>query len=103
VIEDDGIQWAAYGEFSVFHIFTNPNGRAIKLDAFDPLDYGFEELTTKPKEVIHKLRLAMLINGVDFTGWPGGTVSIDHTAEDIATTAEAFARALHMLRQDGEI
>jgi len=103
VIEDDGVPWAVYGEFSVFHIFTNPNGRAIKPDAFDPLDYGFEELTTKPKELIHKLRLAMLINGVDFTGWPGGIVSIAHTAEDIAATAEAFARALHMLRQDGEI
>jgi len=102
VIEDDGVPWAAYGEFSVFHLFTNPNGRAIKPDVFDPLDYDFEELTTKPKEIIHKIRLAMLINGVDFTGWPGGTVSIAHTAEDITATAEAFARALHMLRQDGE-
>ena len=79
VIEDDGVPWAVYGEFSAFHLFTNP------------------------KEIIHKIRLAMLINGGDFTGWLGGTVSIAHTADDIAATAEAFARALRMLRQDGEI
>ena len=103
VIEDSGTPWAVYGEFSVFHIFTNPRSRAIKASEFDPLEYGFEELALKAKEPIRKLRLALLINGVDFTGWPGGTVSIAHTAEDIAETSEAFARALHLLKQDGDL
>ena len=101
MVEDDGVQWAAYGEFLVFHIFTNPNGRVIKSDAFDPLYYGSKELTMKPKEVIHNRRLAMLINGADFTDWPSGTLPISHTAEDITATAEVFAQALHVLRQDG--
>lgn len=103
VIEDAGVPWAAYGEFSMFHIFTNPKGRAIKAGEFDPLDHDFEELALKPKETIHKLRLALLINGVDVTGWPGGTVSVAHGEADMSHTAEAFARALHLLRQDGEL
>ena len=103
VIEDANAQWAAYGEFSVFHIFTNPRGRAIRAGEFNPLDCDFEELALKPKETIDKLRLALLVNGVDVTGWPGGTVSIAHGEADISRTAEAFARALHMLRQDGEL
>ena len=79
VIEEASVPWAAYGEFSMFHIFTNPKGRAIKAGEFDPLDHDFEELALKPKETIHKLRLALLINGVDVTGWPGGTVSVAHS------------------------
>ncbi len=103
VVADAGVPWAAYGESSVFHVFTNPRGRAISPDAFDPLECDFEELACKPKGLVHKLRLALLVNGVDVTGWPGGTVSIAHGEADISRTAEAFARALHMLRQDGEI
>lgn len=103
VIEDANVRWAAYGESSVFHIFTNPKGRAIRGGEFDPLDHDFEELALKPKETIDKLRLALMVNGVDVTGWPGGTVSIAHDEADISRTAEAFARALHMLRRDGEL
>tara|TARA_A100001037_G_scaffold306251_1_gene350187 strand:+ start:3952 stop:5346 length:1395 start_codon:yes stop_codon:yes gene_type:complete len=103
VITEDGVPWGVYGESSVIHIFTNPNGRSIDPSSFDPLECQFEELALKPKELTHKLRLALLINGVDFTGWPGGTVSIAHTNDDIAETVEAFAGALRMLRQDGEI
>lgn len=103
VIEDEGVPWAAYGEFSIFHIFTNPKGRTINASEFNALDYGFEELALKPKEPIYKLRLAMLINGIDFTGWPGGTVSIAHTTDDVSITVDAFARALHLLKQDGDV
>tara|TARA_Y100001934_G_C12368669_1_gene785043 strand:- start:2670 stop:3587 length:918 start_codon:yes stop_codon:yes gene_type:complete len=103
VITEDGVPWGVYGESSVIHIFTNPIGRSIDPSSFDPLECQFEELALKPKELTHSLRLALLINGVDFTGWPGGTVSIAHTNDDIAETVEAFAGALRMLRQDGEI
>ena len=103
VIADDGVPWGVYGDFSIIHIFTNPSGRIIDPDTFDPLDCQFDELALKPRELTYKLRLALLVNGVDFTGWPGGTVSIAHTEDDIAATGKAFAGALRMLRQDGEI
>ena len=103
VIADNGVPWGVYGDFSVIHIFTNPNGRKIDPYTFDPLDCQFDELALKPKELTNKLRLALLINGVDFTGWPGGTVSIAHTENDLAMTGEAFARAINLLRQEEEI
>ena len=50
-----------------------------------------------------KLRLAMLVNGVDITGKPGGTVMAAHTDEDIAFTAEAMRKSVRMLRDEGDI
>ena len=103
MIADNGVPWGVYGDFSVIHIFTTPNGRKIDPYTFDPLDCQFDELALKPKELTNNLRLALLINGVDFTGWPGGTVSIAHTENDLAMTGEAFARAINLLRQEEEI
>src|SRR5919108_2738042 len=37
VFEEEHVPWAAYGMFSNFHIFTNPDRRAIVPTRFDPL------------------------------------------------------------------
>ena len=50
-----------------------------------------------------KLRLAMLVNGVDITSKPGGTVMAAHTNEDINITVEAMRQSVHMLREEGDI
>ena len=52
-------------------------------------------------KVCFKLQLAMLVNGVDISCWPGGVLSAAHTAEDISWTVDAFREALQMLRSDG--
>ena len=44
------------------------------------------------------LRLALNINGVDFSGWPGGLVSAAHTDTDIDATLEAFGASLKLLK-----
>lgn len=62
-----------------------------------------EELKTQPKELVNKLRLALLVNGVDVGGRIGGFLSCTHTADDVAQTAAAFREAIRMLRQDGEL
>ncbi len=99
-----GIPWAAYGTFSVFHIFTNPAGREdVSPDTFDPFACGYEELRGNAPGAAHKLRLAMNVNGVDLTGWPGGTISATHGEAEIDATVEAFARSLDMLKADGEL
>jgi glutamate-1-semialdehyde 2,1-aminomutase len=97
------LPWAVYGTFSGFHIFVNPKQRPMDRDNFDPLTCPFAELKGIPQRLAHRLRLAMLINGVDITGWPGGLISCAHTADDVAATAAAFAEAIRMMRQDGEI
>ena len=103
VLAEDGIAWAVYGTFSGFHVFTNPHKRAIAPASFDPFDFGYAELKANAPGVVPKLRLAMLVNGVDITGWPGGTVSAAHTEEDLEATVTAFRASVAMLRREGEV
>ncbi len=103
VLVDRGIAWSVYGTFSGFHIFMNTQGREIRPDAFNPFDIPFEELKTKNGDVANKLRLAMLVEGVDLMSWPGGLVSATHGQDDIDRTVAAFDKALAMLRDEGEI
>jgi len=101
-IRDAGLKWCAYGEHSAVHIFTNPEGREdIGPDSFDPLALPFQELKANAPGVVHKLRLAMLLNGVDFTGWPGGTISAAHGDAELDRTDRAFRAALTLLRDEG--
>ncbi len=95
--------WAAYGTFSGFHIFTNPEGRTVDPFGFDPAEIPFMELKSIPPEALCKLRLALLVQGVDIGGWPGGFLSSTHTEDDLATTAEAFREAVRMLKAEGEL
>ena len=100
VLESEGVAWGVYGEFSGFHIFTNPKQRDIRPSTFDPLECSFEELIANAPGLANKVRLAMLVQGVDFAGWPGGNCSAVHTEEDIDRTVEAFRTALKMLKED---
>lgn len=95
--------WACYGTFSGFHIFTNPQGRNLDPLAFDPDAISWEELKTNPPGVVDKLRLAMMLHGVDLTGWPGGTISAVHDDNDMRKTVDAFAASLEMLGSEGEL
>ncbi len=103
VIEAEGVSWAAYGTFSAFHLFTNPRGREIDPFAFDPFDQSYEDLRANRPGVVPKLRLAMLLGGVDITGWPGGTTTAAHTDDDLERTVAAFREALAMLKREGEL
>ena len=100
---ETGTPWAAYGTFSGFHIFTNPRGRTVDPETFDPTGLDWEELKGNPPDVVEKLRLAMMLNGVDITGWPGGTISAVHTAEDQDDTVAAFRASIDMLKNEGEL
>ena len=101
VLEAEEVSWAVYGNFSAFHIFTNPKNRGVTPSEFDPFQVDFEELITNPPGVAARLRLALLIQGVDIAGWPGGTCSAVHSEEDLEETAEAFREAIRMLKMDG--
>jgi glutamate-1-semialdehyde 2,1-aminomutase len=97
------VPWAAYGTFSGFHTFLNPAGRPIEPTRFDPLQLGYQELTANPKELARKMRLALLVNGVDLSGRLSGFVSATHGAEEMEATVAAFRGALAMLRNEGEL
>ncbi len=103
VLEEEGVPWAVYGTFSSFHLFMNPRGRAIRPAAFDPLAIGYAELKERPPALVNKIRLGLLVNGVDIQGWPGGMTSAANTAADLPVTVDAFRETIRMLRREGEI
>ncbi len=104
VLRAEGVPWAVYGDYSTFHIFTNPKARAdVSPDNFDPLKLGYEELKANAPGAVQKLRIAMILNGVDIMGWPGGNISAVHTDENRAKTVEAFAESIRMMKAEGDL
>ena len=102
VLAQQNVPWAAYGTYSGVHIFTNPKGRAVDPHAFDPFAIPYMEFKARDPEVARKLRLAMLVNGVDICPWPGAFVSATHTDEDVDQSVDALRESLRMLaREDG--
>jgi len=79
--------WRVYGSFSGFKILAE--GKATAERRGDA-------------ELIHALRQAMLLNGLDCMGVDGLTSSV-HTTEDVERTAEGFDGAISLLKNDGII
>ena len=103
LIEED-VPWGIYGDASAFLIFQNPNGLDIDPETFDPLRHGFKELkAVRDANLSHRLRIAMLANGVDIMGAPGGLVSAAHGPDEVARTLEAFRTSVRWLKAEGDI
>ncbi len=100
VLEEEGIPWAIYGEHSFFHLHSNPLGEAIRPTSFDARKLTIEALKGKDERMLGKLRLAMLVHGVDMKGFRGGIVSAAHTDADIAFTLDAWRKSLRDLKAE---
>ncbi len=101
--EEEGLKWAAYGTFSSIEIFTNPEGIDITPTWFDPLALPAKHLKgARNADTVHKLRLAMMLHGVDFNGHPGGVISCMHGEAELEDTVAALRRAARMLKAEGE-
>jgi glutamate-1-semialdehyde 2,1-aminomutase len=104
VFDELDLPWAAYGAHSAVYLYTNPDGDPLDPLQFDAFACPHEKLRrTGKRPVVGKLRLALLLHGVDISSKPGGLTSCVHGDTDLEQTAEAFRRALHMLRQEGEL
>ncbi|MCF3936218.1 aminotransferase class III-fold pyridoxal phosphate-dependent enzyme [Acuticoccus sp. M5D2P5] len=95
-----GSPFAAYGTFSSFQIFLNVEKRAIDPTDFDPFSVPYQELKAAPRELVDRLRMALMIYGVDIGGWPGGLISAAHNADDMSHTLTAFEKALARLENE---
>ncbi|HET6883527.1 MAG TPA: aspartate aminotransferase family protein [Pirellulales bacterium] len=103
-LRDERIEWAVYGSFSGFHIFTNPQKLHITAEDIDACKYDYSMLKAPvSKSLMTKLRLGMMIHGVEIFTWPGGPTSAVHTDDDLKQTVDAFRQTLRMLRDEGEI
>ncbi len=104
VLKEERAAWAVYGEASMFHIFTNPRRIALDPMDFDACSLGFAGLKgAKDAATANKLRLAMLVAGVDIMGAPGGLISAAHDDPAIDRTIDGFRRAVRMLKTEGDI
>ena len=104
VLAQERLPWAAYGTSSGFHLFTNPNRRAdIRPDAFDPHACSMEELKGGDKGLTNRMRLALLVHGVDANPRLGGFTSCTHTSTDVADAVAAYREAIRMLRAEHEL
>jgi glutamate-1-semialdehyde 2,1-aminomutase len=105
MLASEGVPWAVYGTFSGFHLFMNPQQRAISPLSFDPLACTMDELkgAPAPAHTLGRLRLALLVHGIDVNGRIGGFTSSTHEAADVADTIDGFRAAIHMLRAEGEL
>jgi glutamate-1-semialdehyde 2,1-aminomutase len=104
VLAEAELPWAAYGTSSGFHLFTNPNRReGVRPDRFDPHACSLDELKGGNPALIGRLRLALLVNGVDTNQRLGGFTSAAHTSADIGETLVAWREAVRMLRDEGDL
>ena len=103
VFADEGVGWGMYGTFSGFHTFLGGEGVSVTPGAFVAEGMPMAMLKSQPAALSHKLRLALLVHGVDVNGRIGGFLSGTHTAADVAHTAGAFREAIRMLRSEGEL
>lgn len=104
VLHDERVNWVVYGSFSGFHIFLNPENLPVTASEIEAGKYDYRVLKAKARpSLTAKLRLGMMLHGVDLFTWPGGPTSAVHSEDDLQQTAEAFQRTLKMLREEGEL
>ena len=104
VLVEEQVPWGVYGEASAFLIFQNPSRLKLDPATFDPLALGFKGLKGAPNPgIAYRLRIAMLANGVDIMGAPGGLVSAGHGPREVAHTLKAFRTSVRWLKAEGDI
>jgi glutamate-1-semialdehyde 2,1-aminomutase len=96
-----GSSWCVYGDFSAFHIFTNPDRQNVGPQDIQQGRVPWKMLkTATPPALMHRIRTALLCGGADICGWPGGWVSGVHGDAEIGRAAAAFDTALDLLDEE---
>ena len=104
IFAEESVPWHCYGEHSGFYIFTDPDGEGVSHTDFDPRDLSVDAIKRAGKvPAANKFRLALLNEGVDISGKPGGIVSAVHDGHDVDRTLEGVRQAVRILRAEGEI
>ncbi len=104
VLVDEGVKWAVHGSYSGMHVYTNPEDDDIAPHSFDAVAY-ISKMIAKPRGegVTGKVRMGLLVNGVDINSGPSGTISAMHGEEEMAITVEAFRATIRALKREGAI
>jgi glutamate-1-semialdehyde 2,1-aminomutase len=104
VLVEEDVKWSVFGSYSGIHIYTNPAGADIDPHTFDAVSFIPEMIgKTRGEGVTGKVRMGMLVNGVDMNSGPSGTISATHGPEEMATTVDAFRATVRALKREGAI
>jgi glutamate-1-semialdehyde 2,1-aminomutase len=104
VFEEERVPWAAYGTFSSLELFMNPERAPITPTRFNPLEQSFAALKSdRTANIVHKMRLGMMVHGVDLSSHPGGVISATHGEAELEDTIAAMRNTVRMLRAEGEL
>jgi glutamate-1-semialdehyde 2,1-aminomutase len=104
VFAQESVPWACYGTHSAFYFFTGGAGAGVDPADFNPFDWSIADIKAcASQRAVHKLRLALLVHGVDISSKPGGLVSGVHSDADIDETIEAVRLAVRDLKAEGEL
>jgi glutamate-1-semialdehyde 2,1-aminomutase len=101
VLREERVKWAVYGSYSGLHIFTNPDGDDIDPETFDAAAYiprMLDKSRHDPMPV--KVRMGLLVNGVDVNTGPSGWISATHGEEELALTVEGFRATVRAAKRE---
>ena len=85
-------------------MFQNPKRTAIDPTTFDAAKLDFAGLKgARNPDLAYRLRVALLANGVDIMGAPGGLVSAAHGPREVALTLEAFRTSVRWMKAEGDV
>ena len=104
ILEDEKVNWAVFGSYSGFHVYTNSDGADIVPSRFDAVPF-IPKMLNKPRGegVSGQLRVGMLVNGVDMNSGPSAWISATHGPEELAITVEAFRTTIRALKREGMV
>lgn len=104
VLEEEHVKWAVHGSYSGMHIYTNPEGDDIVPSKFDAVPF-VPRMINKPRHdgMPVKVRMGLLVNGVDVNTGPSGTISALHGEEEMALTVDAFRATMRALKREGAV
>jgi glutamate-1-semialdehyde 2,1-aminomutase len=104
VFAEEGVNWISYGLFGGFHVFLNPNKLKTSREEIESGRFDHPTLRAPVRPALSmKLRVGVLLHGVDIQPWPGAPISAAHTSEDRERTADAFRQTIRMLREEKEL
>jgi glutamate-1-semialdehyde 2,1-aminomutase len=82
----------------------NPDGADFRPSEFDAVSFIPQMMgKTRGAGIAPKIRMGLLVNGVDMNSGPSGTISAMHGEEEMAITVDAFRATIRALKREGVV
>jgi glutamate-1-semialdehyde 2,1-aminomutase len=104
MFNEENVSWISYGTYGGFHVFLNPENISTTRQRIEAGEHSHDTLKAPVVPALRmKLRIGVLLHGVDIQGWPGAPVTAAHSDADLVHTVEAFRQTIRLLREEGDL